>query len=159
MNRPMRLFAVLAGLMIVLGVAQAPASAATTPDTSALSGEIVLGSADKPRENGLVVNGTNATAYTTDATPGGKGVFENDGEHLKACDIQNDGYRAVAYLYWIAGGDAHLAWRHDADGANGNCLDNNLSIGEGVYVEVQVCLRNGANGADVWCSAWRGATA
>jgi hypothetical protein len=107
----------------------------------------------------LGINGVDATANTTDANPGGRGVFENYGEHLKACDIQSDGYRAVAYLYWVEDGKEYLAWRHDADGANGNCLDNNLEIGEGVNVLLRVCLRDGADGTDVFCSAWRGATA
>lgn len=154
-----RPFVVFAALLLSFGLAQAPASAASGPDTSAPSGHVVLGKATELPAGGPVINGTNATAYTTDANPGGRGVFEHYGEHLKACDIQGDGYRAVAYLYWVEGGYENLAWIHDADGANGNCKDNNLSIGEGVGVQLQVCLRDGASGADRWCSTWRSATA
>ncbi|MFC4852944.1 hypothetical protein [Actinophytocola glycyrrhizae] len=149
----------LAGLALTFGMTQVSASATTMPDTSAPSGHVVLGAVDESSSRDLAIYGSNETAYTTDANPGGRGVFEHYGEHLKACDIQGDGNRAVAYLYWVEGGYEHLAWQHDADGANGNCKDNNLSIGEGVYVELQVCLRDGANGADKWCSSWQGATA
>lgn len=156
MKQALRAFGVVAGLVAGLVSAQTLAASAAGPDTDSPSGHVILGPADREPGRGPGALGTSVTAYTTDVNPGGKGVFEDYGEHLKACDVGSDGYRAVAYLYWIEGGYEHLAWRHDADGANGNCLDNNLEIGEGVYVQLQVCLRDGANGADVFCSAWRG---
>ena len=100
----------------------------------------------------VTVSGVSATVYTSDANPGGKGVFENLGEHLKACDIQNDGYRAVTTFLRSDTGQTFTV--QDADGANGNCVDNNLSLAEGTEGWIQVCLQNGSSGPQIFCTPW-----
>ncbi|MFI6225962.1 hypothetical protein ACIBCR_01435 [Micromonospora echinospora] len=95
--------------------------------------------------------GVNASVLTSDSSPGGQGIFEHDGEILRACDIEADGLRAVAYLR-VNGATLSV---HDSDGANGQCAYANLSIAENTTVELRVCLRNGPSGADQSCSVWR----
>lgn len=104
-----------------------------------------------PSDSPIGTYGVNASAYTSDSSPGGQGIFEHDGEVLRACDLESDGLRAVAYLrVGIATTSVH-----DSDGANGQCAYTNLSIAENTTVELRVCLRNGASGADQSCSTWR----
>ncbi|HEX6685954.1 MAG TPA: hypothetical protein VF062_24470 [Candidatus Limnocylindrales bacterium] len=96
---------------------------------------------------GVAFAGQNAIVDSTNG--GSQAHFHHDGEHLYACDTSANGVRAVAIASWI-GTDG--VWRtaevQDADGANGNCGGHgNLSITDGIYVNIYACERNGATGA------------
>jgi len=115
-------------------------------------------------DGGFETYGTNQTAYTTDAgDPGGRAVFDADtccGERLRACDMQGDGRRAVAYLNWSVGDTVYLLEWWDDNGADNGCEQSPyLNISEGRAVWVKACLRDGQYGADVACSGWERGTA
>jgi hypothetical protein len=99
--------------------------------------------------------GTNARARTRDADPGGEAYFRSSGDKLLVCDLQTDGYAAIAGLKW----NGHVVTVLQDSSTNGRC--NSISNGfipEGSRVRIQVCLNRGS-GRPRFCSAWKSATA
>ncbi|MFJ2632903.1 hypothetical protein ACIO6U_13290 [Streptomyces sp. NPDC087422] len=95
--------------------------------------------------------------YTTDGNPGGEAYYTGAGDTLLACDIQADGYRAFAEMIWIGSGKSNVVTVEDADGANGNCAQNDsANIPSGTAISITVCLKDGANGARKWCATEHG---
>jgi len=99
------------------------------------------------------------TVFTTDDNPGGRATFWSYGEHFDVQDQQSDGYRAVGYL-WANGVTYRL---DDANGAdtpsNGGWVSRDFEFAEGTTVMIEVCLRDGANGPNLFCSDWKTGTA
>ncbi|MFE4049895.1 hypothetical protein [Streptomyces sp. YIM B13518] len=61
-----------------------------------------------------------------------------------------DGYRVVAHL-WPDG--YSYRWVQDANGSNNGCgTPLGLTLPIGTDYTIRVCLRDGANGTDVYCS-------
>lgn len=95
---------------------------------------------------GVAFAGSNVIVDSSNG--GSQAHFWHEGEHLWACDTSSNGVRAVAIAAWIGtDGVRRTAEVQDADGANGNCAGHgNLSITDGIFVNIYACERNGANG-------------
>lgn len=96
-----------------------------------------------------------ASAYTSSRTSpsGGYGIAEiSHTRAFYACDEgKADGYRVVAHL-WPDG--YSYRWVQDANGSGNSCgTSAQLTLPIGTDYTMRVCLRNGANGADVYCSS------
>ncbi|MQA85395.1 MAG: hypothetical protein GEV03_12410 [Streptosporangiales bacterium] len=93
--------------------------------------------------------------YTSDADPGGKTRFlGRTPEHFSVCDIEEDGWAAVAWLWVDKPGPGWVGKRLRA-GGNGNCEGYTRNITEGRRVTLHVCLSNGEE--EKFCSeTWRG---
>jgi hypothetical protein len=116
---------------------------------AAIACVVLLGLADP------AVAGTNARVRTRDADPGGEAYFRNSGDKLLVCDLQTDGYKAIAGLEY----DGHVVQVLDDGSTNGRCESlSNGWIPEGSRVRIQVCLIRGS-GPNRFCSAWKSATA
>ena len=101
------------------------------------------------------VAGTNVRARTRDADPGGEASFRHSGDKLHVCDIQTDGYKAIAALKY----NGHVVQVLEDGSTNGRCESlSNGWIPEGSRVRIQVCLIRGS-GPTRFCSAWKSATA
>jgi hypothetical protein len=100
------------------------------------------------------IAGTNARARTRDADPGGEAYFRHSGDKLLVCDIQTDGYTAIAGLQY----NGHVVQVLSDSSTNGRCESlSNGWIPEGSTVRVQVCLSRGSSVR--FCSSWKSATA
>ncbi|MCH0538759.1 hypothetical protein I3F58_04140 [Streptomyces sp. MUM 203J] len=103
--------------------------------------------------------GTTVTAKTTDDNPGGYATFLHNGNTFKVTDMQKDGLRASGYIKF--NGKTHRL--DDANGAktlsSAGSVTRHYSMKEGTYVQIRVCLRDGANGRARFCSAWKSALA
>ncbi|MET8634011.1 hypothetical protein ABZX69_24315 [Streptomyces sp. NPDC004074] len=99
------------------------------------------------------------TVFTTDDNPGGRATFWSYGEHFDVQDDQADGYRAVGYLR--VNGTTYRV--DDANGAStpfdAGWVRKDFEFAEGTPIELKVCLRDGADGADMFCSGWKSGTA
>jgi hypothetical protein len=96
----------------------------------------------------------NASVLTDDASPGGKAIFTDEGYHyqLKACDLQKDGYAAVAYASFNKGGRQN---RVVDPNSRGGCAREFIyilgrNLGRPVYVTV--CLSKKSTG-DKFCDS------
>lgn len=98
-------------------------------------------------------------ANTTDPFNGGIARFTAHGEHFSVCDGKPDGKRAVAHWAAFTPGQTVYGTLHDSNGSGNDCATANKSFPEGTSVSLRVCLRDGANGADQYCSSTRWGTA
>jgi hypothetical protein len=83
--------------------------------------------------------GSDATVFTTDGQPGGRGAFRANGDVLEACDLQSDGWGAIAKLYRSG---ASSPFRTVTSGGAG-CITKTGDIAEGTALQVAVCLVRG----------------
>ncbi|MFJ9666485.1 hypothetical protein ACIRPP_18025 [Streptomyces sp. NPDC101219] len=115
---------------------------------------LVMGTA-----SGAWADGDPITVKTTDDNPGGWATFWPNGEKFTVTDHQADGMRASGYIRF----NGKTYRLDDANGASTGSsaggVSRDFSIAEGTKVEIKVCLRDGANGAAKFCSAWRAALA
>jgi hypothetical protein len=109
-----------------------------------------------------VATGAQAASYemkTDDGNPGGKLSFDSDGDRAEVCDIQADGWSAVAYVI-DSSGSTRYAFR--ASG-NGNCAERSAddggryNLGDGDYYTFRVCLDHDGSGSgdDRFCDSAR----
>ncbi|MFF4490333.1 hypothetical protein ACFY0F_28225 [Streptomyces sp. NPDC001544] len=96
--------------------------------------------------------GVDSHVYTPDRC--GEARWISSGDKFGVRDDCADGYRAVAYVYWSGSdGTPYSAEVQDANGAGSTWeYNNNHNMPEGAVIELWVCLRNGANGADFRCN-------
>ncbi|MFE5741867.1 hypothetical protein [Streptomyces celluloflavus] len=101
-----------------------------------------------------------ATIYTGDSGPGGKLIFQANGDNAWVCDIKADSNIVYGWAsYTAANGKKEYALMHDADGANGNCAQLPTSdMKEGSNVLLEVCLRANLDSPTKYCNT-RTATA
>ena len=88
----------------------------------------------------------NASVLTNDAAPGGKAIFTDVGYHyeLKACDLQKDGWAAVAYASFHKWGRQNRVVDLNS---KGGCVRTFIyvlgrNLGRPVYVTVCLDKRN-----------------
>ncbi|GAB2773868.1 hypothetical protein GCM10027073_03220 [Streptomyces chlorus] len=105
---------------------------------------------------GPAAAGTDVYVDTTDPFNGGAAGFVAEGEIFTVCDNRADGMRASGHIGWLDSKASHWVPLEDADGAGNACGRKNLSIGEGITVTVEICLKDGANGTPKYCATKRG---
>jgi hypothetical protein len=105
--------------------------------------------------------GENARARTTDANPGGEAYWIANGDTLKVCDIQHDGWGAYAEARHFIDrrtGLFELTW--EDDGGDAGCDTEKFPQKEGNDVDIRVCLERPSKGQTFrFCSPWRDAEA
>ncbi|MFD0557523.1 hypothetical protein FB566_2797 [Stackebrandtia endophytica] len=91
------------------------------------------------------------TIRTTDDNPGGKLEFTQNGDIVKLCDTQADGWRAVGYVIKPNGSRQYML----AASGNGNCTTKRANQGspynlvEGTTYTFKVCLdKDNSNTSD-----------
>jgi hypothetical protein len=97
--------------------------------------------------------GQNARARTTDANPGGEAYWFADGDRLRVCDLQHDG--------WSVEGQARRSdgfFTFERDGGDAGCDTISWNLSEGADVDIRVCLYKPSVGL-ANCSGWRDAEA
>ncbi|WP_143204113.1 hypothetical protein [Streptomyces kebangsaanensis] len=119
-------------------------------------GALLAGAAAVMFAAGPAAAGTDVYVDTTDPFNGGAAGFVADGEIFTVCDNRADGMRASGHIGWIDSKASHWVPLEDANGANNSCARKNLSIGEGITVTVEICLKDGANGTPKYCATKRG---
>ncbi|WP_262706397.1 MULTISPECIES: hypothetical protein [Streptomyces] len=96
---------------------------------------------------------------TDDGDPGGKLTFNSDGDKIKVCDEQADGWSAVAY---VINPDGSTRYSLSARG-NGNCTPRSADDGgrynlhDGTDYTFRVCLDHDGSGTgdDRFCDSAR----
>lgn len=92
------------------------------------------------------------TMHTDDGDPGGKIQFQPNGDWVRVCDIESDGWKVWGSVGTSPGtGDLDVLWR----GGNGNCMTHNYNLPEKrLYFEV--CLQHYEDGPLQYCdtSSW-----
>jgi hypothetical protein len=78
----------------------------------------------------------------------GYGEFQSYGDVFTVCDMRADGYGVR--LYWSVPATGRTGNVTDSNGANGDCITQNVNIGEGNQVRYRLCLVN--NGNVVYCT-------
>ncbi|CAL9562338.1 hypothetical protein [Streptomyces sp. enrichment culture] len=119
-------------------------------------GAVVAGAATVMLASAPAAAGTNVFVATTDPFNGGGAGFHADGEIFTVCDNRADGMRASGHIGWIDSKASHWIKLEDANGSGNSCARKNLSIGEGISVTVQICLKDGAKGTAKYCATKRG---
>ncbi|MFE9168440.1 hypothetical protein ACFYNZ_02750 [Streptomyces kebangsaanensis] len=119
-------------------------------------GALLAGAAAVMFAAGPAAAGTDVYVDTTDPFNGGAAGFVADGEIFTVCDNRADGMRASGHIGWIDSKASHWVPLEDANGANNSCARKDLSIGEGITVTVEICLKDGANGTPKYCATKRG---
>ncbi|WP_326785490.1 hypothetical protein [Streptomyces sp. NBC_00151] len=107
--------------------------------------------------------GTTISVYTTDGgIKGGTGIFWHNGNGAQppgksvigARDNQADGYRVSVRVIWRSGGALTWSTLENANGADPNgIITKVVSIPDGTPVTLEVCLKDGADGARKWCGS------
>ncbi|MBO2465189.1 hypothetical protein [Actinomadura violacea] len=92
------------------------------------------------------------TMHTDDGDPGGKIQFQPNGDWVRVCDIESDGWKVWGSVGVSKGtGDLDVLWR----GGNGNCMTHHYNLPEKkLYFEV--CLQHYESGPLQYCdtSVW-----
>jgi hypothetical protein len=105
--------------------------------------------------------GENARVRTTDANPGGEAYWIANGDTLKVCDIQHDGWGAYAEARHFIDrrtGLFELTWADD--GGDAGCDTKKFSQKERNDVDIRVCLERPSKGQTFrFCSRWKDAEA
>jgi hypothetical protein len=88
---------------------------------------------------------------TNDGDPGGRLWWTANGDVVKVCDIEADGWGVRAYIQHIHSGEYLLAYEVNV-GGNGNCTTHQASQGgrydlpEGDKVDLYLCLTRTIDG-------------
>ncbi|MFD8297494.1 hypothetical protein ACFV13_14860 [Streptomyces bauhiniae] len=120
--------------------------------TKAAFGALASGVAAVLFAAGPAAAGTDVYVDTTDPFSGGAAGFASYGETFTVCDNRADGLRASGHIGWTDSSASHYAPLEDANGSGNSCAKKDLSIGEGISVTVQICLKDGANGDPKYCA-------
>ncbi|MFJ9538047.1 hypothetical protein ACIRPX_12385 [Streptomyces sp. NPDC101225] len=105
---------------------------------------------------GPATAGTDVYVDTTDPFNSAAAGFKAYGEIFTVCDNRADGMRASGHIGWTDSSASHWVPLEDTNGANNSCARKDLSIGEGIPVTVQICVKNGANGDPKYCAIKHG---
>ncbi|MFF9404396.1 hypothetical protein ACF1B0_02510 [Streptomyces anandii] len=122
----------------------------------ALSGAVIAGAAAVMFAAGPAAAGTDVYVDTTDPWNSAAAGFAADGELFTVCDNRADGMRASGHIGWTDSSASHWVPLEDTNGANNSCARKDLSIGEGIAVTVQICVKDGADGDPEYCATKRG---
>ncbi|MEU2913173.1 hypothetical protein ACWCQ0_07395 [Streptomyces massasporeus] len=106
--------------------------------------------------DGPAAAGTDAQVDTTDPFNSAAAGFKADGEVFTVCDNRADGKPASGRIIWTDSNGSHAIPPDDANGAANSCARNDLPIGEGISVTVEICIRNGARGDQEYCASKNG---
>ncbi|CAM5236723.1 hypothetical protein GCM10010329_61410 [Streptomyces spiroverticillatus] len=99
-----------------------------------------------------------ASVSSGTSAKGGYAIADvSDLGYLYVCDEgAKDGLRAVAHFYPEPGRGQYLQVQ-DADGSNNGCgPSRQLGLPRGVTYSLVACLRDGANGSDMYCRTTTG---
>ncbi|TDD66568.1 hypothetical protein E1293_39035 [Actinomadura darangshiensis] len=105
---------------------------------------------------GPAIAGTDVYVDTTDPFNSAAAGFHANGETFTVCDNRSDGLRASGHIGWTDSSASHWVRLDDTNGANNSCAKKNLSIGEGISVTVEICVKNGAGGDTKYCATKNG---
>ncbi|WP_225822449.1 hypothetical protein [Streptomyces naphthomycinicus] len=100
--------------------------------------------------------GTDVYVDTTDPWNAAAAGFASDGEVFTVCDNRSDGLRAGGHIGWTDSSASHWVPLEDTNGAGNSCARKDLSIGEGIKVTVEICVKDGADGDPKYCATKSG---
>ncbi|MFF7736700.1 hypothetical protein [Streptomyces sp. NPDC007984] len=121
-----------------------------------LGGALIAGAAAALFAAGPAAAGTDVYVDTTDPFNSAAAGFKAEGEVFTVCDNRADSKRASGRIIWIDSNGSHAVPLDDANGAGNSCGRKDLSIGEGISVTVEICIRNGARGDKEYCASKNG---
>ncbi|MGW6734496.1 hypothetical protein [Streptomyces sp. NPDC055013] len=121
-----------------------------------LSSSLIAGAAAVLLATSPASAGTDVYVDTTDPWNSAAAGFAADDEIFTVCDNRSDGMRASGRIIWIDSSASHAVPLEDANGSGNSCGRKNLSIGEGITVTVEICVRNGASGEKKYCASKNG---
>jgi len=93
---------------------------------------------------------SNLWYYTTDSNPGGKARWIDSGDYIEICDVEADGWGAIAFLSRNSDGLELMSGFTQA--GNGTCTTVSKNISETVELELMVCLHKNAGTTYNSCS-------
>lgn len=105
---------------------------------------------------GPAIAGTDLYVDTTDPFNSAAAGSHAEGELFTVCDNRADGMRASGHIGWTDSAASHWVPLEDTNGANNSCARKDLSIGEGIAVWVEICVKDGSNGDPKYCATKNG---